>query len=107
MRSIPWLLVFVSSTCWPACNANMKDVIRDVMIYTGGDYIYFGLENQPSTPLHVSQTIFVISETVPAERRSMVLSRLLTAYASKENVNIGYDAQGDCVHGYIRVHRVG
>ncbi len=38
----------------------------------------------------------------------MLFSRLMMAYASKETVNIGYDAEkGSCIHGYMRVHRAG
>lgn len=88
-------------------NSNMEGVLEGVYVYTDGDYIYFRLENQPTSHPTCKTNYFVISETVSRERRQMLLSRLLSAYAMKENVNIGYDSQGDCVHGYIRVHRVG
>ena len=88
-------------------NANMSGVVSNVMLYTGGDYIYIQLNNQPSSHATCNPSYFVISEEVPAARRQMLLARLLTAHATKESVTIGYDNAGDCVHGYIRVHRVG
>jgi hypothetical protein len=88
-------------------NANMRGIVKNVLVYTDGDYIYFRLDNQPTSHPTCGHDFFVISETVSHERRQMLLSRLLSAYAMKENVNIGYDSQGDCANGYIRVHRVG
>lgn len=88
-------------------NANMSGELAHVAVYTDGDYIYLTLKNQPKSHLGCDPSYFVIPESVPADRRKMLLSRLLSAYAMKETVNIGYDNKGDCVHGYIRVHRVG
>ena len=88
-------------------NDNMRGVLSDVMVYTDGGYIYFRLKNQPVSHPYCNPDYFVISEKVPYKRREMLLSRLLTAYRMEENVNIGYDSEGDCVHGYMRVHRVG
>lgn len=88
-------------------NANMSGKVAAVMTYADGDYIYILLENQPSSHQSCDPAFFVIAETVPYERRQVLLSRLLTAYASKETVNIGFDNAGDCAHGYIRVHRIG
>lgn len=85
----------------------MTGVLEGVYVYTAGDYIYFRLTNQPASHPGCDPTYFVISENVPESRRQMLLSRLLSAYAMKENVNIGYDSKGDCAHGYIRVHRAG
>ena len=50
---------------------------------------------------------FSIDASVPAERKSIVVSRLLTAHAMGKPINIGYDKVGDCSSGRIRVHRVG
>jgi hypothetical protein len=100
-------LLFVSSYAWSDYDANMKGVVRHVAVYTDGDYIYLTLENQPSSHPSCNPVFFVIPDSIPYERRQMLLSRLLMAYASKENVNIGYDSQGGCTHGYITVHRVG
>ncbi|WP_104401524.1 hypothetical protein [Vibrio penaeicida] len=101
------LLIFASGTAFANYNSNMTGVLKGVFVYTDGDYIYLTLENQPKSHPTCKPNYFVIPDTVPSDRRQMLLSRLLTAYASKETVNIGFDARGDCAHGYIRVHRVG
>ena len=90
-----------------AYNSNVRGVLKSVGVYTDGDYIYIRLENQPTSHPVCQSTYFVISEEISTERRQMLLSRLLMAYATKENVNIGYDSQGNCAHGYIRLHEVG
>ena len=100
-------LSFITATVNAQYNANIKGVLSQVRTYTDGDFIYISLENQPTEHPVCNVGFFVISETVPFERRQMILSRLLAAYAMKENVNIGYDDKGDCAHGYIRVHEVG
>jgi len=97
---------FTSTKALAGYDANVLGTLTGVFVYTNGDYIYFKLDTQPSHP-SCDSSYFVIAETVPLERRQMLLSRLLMAYASKERVNIGYDSQGDCASGYIRVHRVG
>ena len=96
-------LFFISTTVNAGYNSNMKGVLSQVRTYTEGDYIYIVLENQPTEHPVCKTNYFVVAETVPYERRQMILSRLLAAYAMKEKVNIGYDSEGDCVHGYIRV----
>lgn len=97
----------ISVNSFAAYNANMTGEITDVLVYTDGDYIHIRLKNQPSTHPSCNPAFFIIPETVPADRRQALLSRALTAYASKENINIGYDALGDCANGYIQVHRIG
>ncbi len=108
MRTFIVLLAFCfSSAAFASYNSNIKGELEGVYVYTDGDYIYFRFKNQPTTHASCDPTYFVISEDIPLERRQMLLSRLLMAYASKEQVNIGYDKSGNCVHGHIRVHRVG
>lgn len=97
----------VSTHNFAAYNANMTGELTDVLIYTDGDHIFIKLKNQPATHPSCNSALFAIPDTVPTDRRQALLSRALTAYASKENINIGYDAQGNCAHGYIRVHRIG
>jgi hypothetical protein len=109
------VLVAVASSLWlvlsppasAAYNANMSGVLTFVGAYADGDYIYLALSNQPTSHPGCNPTYFVIDDTVPLERRQMMLARLLTSYAMKEPVNIGYDNVGDCAKGYIRVHRAG
>lgn len=105
-----WMVFFTlcfSSSVFASYNSNIKGELEGVYVYADGDYIYFKFVNQPTTHKTCKPDYFVISHDVPMERRQMLLSRLLLAYASKETVNIGYDSEGDCAHGYIRVHRVG
>jgi len=99
--------LIVATTGHADYNANIAGELEGVYVYSGGDYIDFRFKNQPSTHPGCSPTYFVIADTVPAERRRMMLARLLAAYALKEVVNIGFDNSGDCVHGYVRVHRAG
>lgn len=100
-------LALLSSLSFADYNANHKSELSAVVTYAAGDYIYVKLKNPPAVT-SCDKTYFVISETVPESRRQMMLSRLLMAYASKEVVNIGYDeGSGDCIHGYVRIHRVG
>lgn len=88
-------------------NANMIGIIEDVLTYSDGDYVYFRLQNQPTSHPTCNPAYFVFTESVPAARLNRLLARLLTAKASGESVNIGYDNTGDCAHGYMRAHRVG
>lgn len=97
----------VSPYAFSSYNANMAGVISEVITYVDRNVIYFKLENQPSSHPSCHADYFSIVESVTAERRSILLSRLLAAYAIKEVVNIGYDSTGDCSDGRIRVHRVG
>lgn len=88
-------------------NSNMTGVVTLVATYTEGDYIYFQLSNQPTSHPGCSPAWFVIPEDITPSRRNHALAQLLAARYSQEPLNIGFDATGDCAHGYIRVHRVG
>jgi hypothetical protein len=101
------LALLAASPAGALYNANMEGVLAWVSTYSDGDYIYFRMVNQPTTHPACNPGYFVLPETIPAERLNRMLARLLTAYAAGETVNVGYDATGDCVHGYIRAHRVG
>lgn len=100
------LSLYTSKSC-AKYNDNMKGIPTKVAVYTDGDYIYFTLNNQPTSHPKCRSNYFVIPSSVPQNRREMLLSRLLTAYAMKEKVNIGYDNSVECADGYIKVHRVG
>ena len=107
MKKVIILTLFIASFSTNAeFNDNIKGKITEVITYTDGDYIYFRMENPPSHPT-CNNTYFVIEETVPYERRQMLLSRLLVAFTTQQEVNIGFDNAGNCVHSYVRVHRVG
>lgn len=87
-------------------NANGGFVVTAVATYADTDSIYI---NVTAPPAHsgCSNAYFVISGAVPLERRKAMLAQLLLAKTTKEAVNFGYDATGDCAEGYIRVHRIG
>jgi len=101
------LSLLLSFTSQAAYNANMRGEIEGVYVYTDADHIYILLKNQPTSHPVCKPNYFVIPASVPYERRQMLLSRLLTAFATKEVVNIGYDSAGGCANSYIQVHRVG
>ena len=107
-KTMLFLVLLIYSTMSSAVyNDNMTGTVSQIMTYADGDYIYFTLSNQPTSHQACSPQYFVISEDVPYQRRQMLLSRLLAAYTTKDAINIGFDNSGDCVHGYIRVHRIG
>jgi len=103
---LPFLLC-LSVNSFADYNANMEGVLKTLAVYADGDYIYIQLENQPSSHPTCNATFFVVTAGVTESRRQFIMSRLSMAFATKEMVNIGYDAQGDCADGYIRLHRVG
>lgn len=100
-------LLAAASFSEAAYNANMSGELEGLFVYAESDFIYFRLKNQPTSHPTCNPAYFVIPDTVPSDRRKMMLSRLSLAYATKEIVNVGYDKTGDCVSGYLRVHRVG
>lgn len=100
-------LVMLSAESHAGYNANMKGKVTNVVTYTYSTLIYFRLENQPQSHPQCQVDYFAIDASTPDNIRQQVLSRLLTAYASGEAVNIGYDKEGGCSHGRIKVYRVG
>ncbi|MEP3451742.1 MAG: hypothetical protein ABJN65_00995 [Parasphingorhabdus sp.] len=107
MLSFIFLLALPTGPATAVYNANVSGKISDLITYTDGDYIYFRLDNQPATHPTCNPSFFVIDGATPAQRIDRLYSRAVAAKASGETVYIGYDSQGDCAHGYIRVHRVG
>jgi len=88
-------------------DANMSGIVDVVATYTDADYIYIRLTNQPTSHNGCNPAFFVILEDIAQNRRNQMFAQLLAAKASGSPVNIGYSANGDCAHGYIRVYRVG
>lgn len=86
-------------------NANISVRITSVIIYTNDTDILFTATPMPS-PLNCNPSYFVVPNTISAENRQMILSRLLVSYSSKEQVNIGFDDL-TCPDGHVRVYRVG
>jgi hypothetical protein len=104
---IGFVLIGVTNLSYAEYNANMTGVVKDVLTYTDEDKIFFRLENQPSSHPQCNPDFFSIDASIPADRRQAVLSRLLTALATGEPINIGFDKDGQCSHNRIRTHRVG
>ncbi len=100
-------LIIVSASSWAGYSANINGKLTVVAVYTDDDFIYLRTDNMPKSHPTCKTNYFVISDDIPLERRQMLLSRLMMAYAAKEEVNIGYDGDGNCIHGYMRVHRAG
>lgn len=107
IASLFMCITLVPSIAVAEYNSNVSGELQHLMIYADGDYIYFRLKEQPITHPTCKTDYFVISEDVPESRRNRMYSRLLAAYAAKESVNIGFDGKNECVHGYLKVHRVG
>jgi len=105
-----WLLACLFFVCVPGFaeyDTNVQGVLSGVWNYDDRDSIYFHLSNQPASHPTCSPTFFVIDSATPIDRRHMMYTRLLLAYASGETINIGYDGAGNCAEGSIRVKRVG
>jgi hypothetical protein len=88
-------------------NANMSGVVTDVLTYADGNVVLIRLNNQPASHPACNAMLIAIDHTVTADRRKLMMARLMLALANKESINIGYDATGECADTYIRVHRVG
>lgn len=104
---LPLFFMLTSAPSFAIYNANMKGVVTQVSTYTDSNQIYFTLNTQPSSHPKCDHKLFSIDASVPTDRRSTLLSRLLAAHAMGEPITVGYDKEGDCSHGRIRVHRVG
>ena len=87
-------------------NANISGVIVSVVTYDDG-LVLFTLQNQPTAHPGCNPNYFAIDPALNPDIKAMLLSRALVAKSSGETLFIGYDGQGSCVSGYIRVHRIG
>lgn len=102
------ILLFSSSLVFAGYNANFKGKITQVLTYTYSTQILIRVEGQPSDHPECNLTDYLsVDPDISAESRQLVYSRILTAYATGEVVNIGYDKTGGCVSGRIRIYRVG
>ena len=99
-------LLLSANFCSAEYNDNKIRKITAVLTYTDSDSIYIQLENPPAHSTCDNQ-FFVIPDSLPTERRQILLSRILLAYSTQEAVNIGFDNAGNCVSSYVRIHRVG
>lgn len=102
------VVLVISCTVRADYEKNFDGKITQVLTYTHVDEILIRVEGQPTN--HPVCTLFdymVIDKSVSVERRQVVLSRILLAYASGEIVNIGYDSKDECIEGRIKVYRIG
>lgn len=87
---------------------NFRGKVLDVLTYPYSKNILIRVEGQPSShPVCSKFDYMAIDSNIDNEARQLVFARLLMAYASGESVNIGYDANDECVGGRIKVYRVG
>ena len=101
------VVALISNDARAAYTHGMTGQLESVSTFTDSDAVYVRLKNQPTSHPGCTPGYFVIEANVPLERRKMLLARLLTAYASGETIFVGYDGNGSCADGYIRLHRVG
>jgi len=100
------LALTLSSSSFAGYNANLSGKIVNVLTYPNG-LVLIHLDNQPTTHPVCTPTYFAIGTDVPSQGANRMLSRLLTAYTTKEVIKIGYDSAGGCADTYIRIHRIG
>ncbi|CCN48810.1 conserved hypothetical protein [Vibrio nigripulchritudo MADA3029] len=106
------MLIMASTSAHAKYTANFTGVITNVLTYPGSTLILIQVTNMPKS--HPKCTLFdymAIDPAISSESRQLVMSRILTAYTTKETVNIGYDREShsdSCTGGdRLRVHRVG
>jgi len=97
----------IAGSVFAGYDANTGGVVTDVLVYTDSNVILFKLANQPASHPACTAGFFALDSAISEQRLSRLYARLLSAKASGEAVNIGYDSVGNCAHGYIRAHRVG
>lgn len=87
-------------------DAGIQGKIVVLRVYPSGK-AFIKLENQPTSHPSCLSDYFAIDSALDPNIRAMLLSRALTAKASGEIVNIGYDSLGDCADNRIRIHAIG
>ncbi len=88
--------------------SNKTGKITNILIYDTGNVILIQLDNQSTLSNHpCNHSYFAIEPATLEGRLDRMYSRAMLAFGSSTPVNIGYDGQGNCANGYIRVHRVG
>ena len=111
MKKLMMLLAlsFVAPLANANYDANFQGKITNVLTYTHTDVIYIKVEGQPTShPICTRFDLMVIDKSMPADRRQIMMSRILLAYATGNPVNIGYDSKDECLDGSrIKVYRVG
>lgn len=84
-------------------DAQITGNISMLETYPSG-YIHIALDNQPTSHPSCDARMFVVHDSTAAHLRQKMLSDLMEAQQGNMQVMIGYDSQGDCVKGKIRVY---
>lgn len=74
--------------------------VQRVDAYASTDIVLVTLDNQPTGPIPpgcTSTSVFAINGAMPAERRQMLVSQLLSAQGRGVSVAIYWDNAGSCV----------
>ncbi len=90
-----------------AYNGEHESKIKNVELSVDSDSIFVHLETAASPAVCSNNSVMVIDGSYSIERRQMLLSRLLMAYATSETLKFGYDKNGSCIGSYVRLHKVG
>lgn len=102
------MMTFVSSA-QATYNANLVGGVSAIMTYTDGTLLSV-LSNQPTANGSCSPVFFELDPSAATNDAAFnrLDARLAQAYATGEQVNIGFDEAGNCgAYGYIRVYRIG
>jgi hypothetical protein len=102
------LVLFIPSA-HATYNTNLAGVVTAVLTYPAG-WVLFTLNNQPTSNGSCNATYFELDVPTAADENAFnrVYARLAMAYASGEQVNVGFDNSANCgTSGYIQVYRIG
>ena len=105
------MLIVILSFFWLSSansgyDANIVGTVTSLYSYSSG-LVLFKLSNQPTSHPTCNSGLFALATDLSETAANRMYSRLLAAYTAQQAINIGYDSQGDCGNGYIRVHRAG
>ena len=101
------LAVLGATPAWSVYDTNLLGVVTEVLAYTDHNIILVRLDNQPSSHPTCNPSYFALEHTADTTRVDRIYARLLLALSSGQPTKIGYDSQGNCANGWIRMHRVG
>lgn len=88
--------------------SNTSAKITNILTYDDSNIILIQLDNQSTLSNHpCNHSYFAIDPATPEDRLDRMYSRAMLAFGSGTPINIGFDGTGNCVNGYMRVHRVG
>ncbi|MET1257634.1 hypothetical protein [Aliikangiella maris] len=107
MRSfIGIVFLLLSHSLHAEYDKNIEGNIVAIYTYPSGT-VLFKLDNQPTNHPSCNPVYFAIAKDVPESAANRMYSRLLSLHTTKTKAYIGFDSQGGCGDGYIRVHNVG